>query len=65
MNNLKKKLHKGTPEEVIEKSNEFASKPGIQIVASQSTILGSNTAFIIDFYKELSQQLVIDNKDKV
>ena len=59
MNNLKKKLHKGTPEEVIEKSNEFASKPGIQIVASQSTILGSNTAFIIDFYKDVKLVLKV------
>ena len=55
MNNLKKKLHKGTPEEVIKLSNEFALEQGIIIKFSQSHVLGSNTAFIIDFYEEVKR----------
>lgn len=55
MNNLKKKLHTGTAEEVVRKSNEFAEQQGITIKFSQSHIIGSNTAFIIDFYEETTQ----------
>ena len=62
MNNLKKKLHVGTPEEVIEASNTFAEIEGINIKASQhSTYVNGDGVLmmvIIDFYSEASQLVV-------
>ena len=60
MSNLKKKIHVGKPQEVIDASNTFADIEGISIKASQhSNYLDSNGELclvIVDFYSETTQQ---------
>ena len=59
MTNLKKKIHRGTLEEVEVASNTFGAIDNIQVVASQTHVLGDSKteprAVIIDFYKERTQ----------
>lgn len=56
--NLKKKIHRGTFDEVVDASNTFAEIEGISIKASQhSTYVedGEVKLLIIDFYVEVEQ----------
>ena len=59
MTNLKKKIHRGTLEEVEIASNTFGAIDNIQVLFSQSHVVGDTKteplAVIIDFYKERTQ----------